>query len=134
MRQQRTLSRLTSTLTKNASVSPLTSTLTKTKDLKSFNINTYKKGVGPPVTSHESQVAESSGATPTPHSGILIRDNGILHRMNTLRIVRLRQTAVFLALLFLGSVSGRAQAPHAAPYRAVHYDLTATLDPVGQGI
>ena len=46
MRQQRTLSRLTSTLTKNASVSPLTSTLTKTKDLKSFIINTYKKGVG----------------------------------------------------------------------------------------
>src|SRR5712692_4965494 len=40
------VSALTSTLTKNASVSPLTSTLTKTKDLKSFNINTYKKGVG----------------------------------------------------------------------------------------
>ena len=54
--------------------------------------------------------------------------------MNTLRIVRLRQTAIFLALLLLGSVSGRAQAPHAAPYRAIHYDLTATLDPVGQGI
>src|SRR5713101_4392583 len=46
MRHRRTLSRLTSTLTKNASVSPLTSTLTKTKDLKSFNINTYKKGGG----------------------------------------------------------------------------------------
>ncbi len=42
------LSPLTSTLTKNASASPLTSTLTKTKDLKSFNINTYKKGVGVP--------------------------------------------------------------------------------------
>src|SRR6266849_11052266 len=47
---------LTSTLIKNASATPLTSTLTKTKDLKSFIINTYKKGVGPPVTSHESQV------------------------------------------------------------------------------
>src|SRR5713226_915298 len=45
-RQSLHLSSLTSTLTKNASVSPLTSTLTKTKDLKSFNINTYKKGVG----------------------------------------------------------------------------------------
>src|SRR5713101_3428064 len=43
------LSPLTSTLTKNASVSPLTSTLTKTKDLKSFIINTYKKGVGVPL-------------------------------------------------------------------------------------
>src|SRR5712692_8885803 len=43
------LSRLTSTLTKNASATPLTSTLTKTKDLKSFNINTYKKGVGAPL-------------------------------------------------------------------------------------
>src|SRR5713101_4336611 len=44
------LSRLTSTLTKNASATPLTSTLTKTKDLKSFNINTYKKGGGvPPI-------------------------------------------------------------------------------------
>ena len=50
------LSRLTSTLTNFASATPLTSTLTKTKDLKSFIINTYKKGVGPPVTSHESQV------------------------------------------------------------------------------
>ncbi len=40
------LSRLTSTLTKNACATPLTSTLTKTKDLKSFNINTYKKGGG----------------------------------------------------------------------------------------
>src|SRR5713226_9662712 len=40
------LSALTSTLTKNASATPLTSTLTKTKDLKSFIINTYKKGVG----------------------------------------------------------------------------------------
>src|SRR5712692_4977421 len=46
MSQQRTLSRLTSTLTKFAPASPLTSTLTKTKDLKSFNINTYKKGGG----------------------------------------------------------------------------------------
>ncbi len=43
MREQETLSPLTSTLTKNAPVTPLTSTLTKTKDLKSFNINTYKK-------------------------------------------------------------------------------------------
>jgi len=50
------VSRLTSTLTNFASATPLTSTLTKTKDLKSFIINTYKKGVGPPVTSHESQV------------------------------------------------------------------------------
>src|SRR5260370_21070350 len=62
------LSALTSTLTKNASASPLSSTLTKTKDLKSFIINTYKKGVGVPLrllslpaaprlalTSHESQ-------------------------------------------------------------------------------
>src|SRR5712692_69565 len=40
------LSPLTSTLTKFASATPLTSTLTKTKDLKSFNINTYKKGGG----------------------------------------------------------------------------------------
>ncbi len=40
------VSPLTSTLTNFASVSALTSTLTKTKDLKSFNINTYKKGVG----------------------------------------------------------------------------------------
>ncbi len=40
------LSPLTSTLTKNASATPLTSTLTKTKDLKSFIINTYKKGCG----------------------------------------------------------------------------------------
>src|SRR5260370_28896572 len=62
------LSPLTSTLTNFASVTPLTSTLTKTKDLKSFIINTYKKGVGvhllstlnsrlstheSPVTSHE---------------------------------------------------------------------------------
>ncbi len=38
------VSRLTSTLTKIASATPLTSTLTKTKDLKSFNINTYRKG------------------------------------------------------------------------------------------
>src|SRR5713101_7908125 len=38
------LSPLTSTLTKNVSATPLTSTLTKTKDLKSFNINTYEKG------------------------------------------------------------------------------------------
>jgi hypothetical protein len=38
------LTPLTSTLTKNASATPLTSTLTKTKDLKSFIINTYKKG------------------------------------------------------------------------------------------
>jgi hypothetical protein len=43
------LSPLTSTLTKSASVSALTSTLTKTKDLKSFNINTYKKAVGGPL-------------------------------------------------------------------------------------
>ena len=48
--------------------------------------------------------------------------------------MRLPQTAIFLALLLLGSVPGRAQAPRAAPYRAIHYDLTATLDPVGQGI
>ncbi len=40
------LSALTSTLTNFSSATPLTSTLTKTKDLKSFNINTYKKGVG----------------------------------------------------------------------------------------
>ncbi len=40
------LSALTSTLTNFASATPLTSTLTKTKDLKSFIINTYKKGVG----------------------------------------------------------------------------------------
>ena len=40
------LNPLTSTLTKNASATPLTSTLTKTKDLKSFIINTYKKGCG----------------------------------------------------------------------------------------
>jgi hypothetical protein len=53
------VSRLTSTPTKNASATPLTSTLTKTKDLKSFIINTYKKGVGGPnheslITNHES--------------------------------------------------------------------------------
>src|SRR5712691_9546246 len=40
------LSPLTSTLTNFTSLTPLTSTLTKTKDLKSFNINTYKKGGG----------------------------------------------------------------------------------------
>src|SRR5712692_10794134 len=40
------LSALTSTLTNFASATPLTSALTKTKDLKSFIINTYKKGVG----------------------------------------------------------------------------------------
>ncbi len=45
------LSRLTSTLTKFASLTPLTSTLTKTKDLKSFIINTYKKGGGGTIIS-----------------------------------------------------------------------------------
>jgi len=43
------LSPLTSILTKFASLTPLTSTLTKTKDLKSFIINTYRKGVGAPL-------------------------------------------------------------------------------------
>src|SRR5712692_2683807 len=40
------LTPLTSTLTNFASASALTSTPTKTKDLKSFNINTYKKEGG----------------------------------------------------------------------------------------
>jgi len=67
------LSPLTSTLTKNASATPLTSTLTKTKDLKSFNINTYEKGVGGTpfsaqrnlplqVTSHESGATNHGGS------------------------------------------------------------------------
>jgi hypothetical protein len=51
------LSALTSTLTDFASATPLTSTLTKTKDLKSFNINTYKKGVGGTLFFHWTQVS-----------------------------------------------------------------------------
>ncbi len=44
MRQQRTLSLLTSTLTKIAPATPLISTLTRKPHLKPFRINTYKKG------------------------------------------------------------------------------------------
>jgi hypothetical protein len=51
-----------------------------------------------------------------------------------LRLIRLRQTAIFLFLLLTGAVSGQAQGPHAAPYRATHYDVTAALDPATQGI
>src|SRR5260370_29334176 len=66
MRHQRMLSPLTSTLTKNASVTPLTSTLTKTKDLKSFNINTYKKRGGVP---HFPSVAATLPPEPSRRSG-----------------------------------------------------------------
>ena len=51
-----------------------------------------------------------------------------------MRISQLRQTAIFLPLLLLVSVSGRAQAPRAASYRATNYDVAATLDSVAQGI
>src|SRR5713226_7288663 len=61
------LTPLTSTLTKNAPASPLTSTLTKTKDLKSFIINTYKKGGG--GTPHFPPAAglRSPAIPPCPH-------------------------------------------------------------------
>src|SRR5260370_2471487 len=66
MRHQRMLSPLTSTLTNFASATPLTSTLTKTKDLKSFNINTYKKRGGVP---HFPSVAATLPPEPFPPSG-----------------------------------------------------------------
>src|SRR2546427_8739154 len=116
---------------KNASATPLVSHTFKTKDLKPFRFTHFqKKGGGyphfPPIPTPPCQCDSSQGGVSYPtsnakpptsalHSGILIRDNGILHRMNTLRILRLRQTAIFLALLLLCSVSGRAQAPHAPP-------------------
>src|SRR5713101_7998398 len=94
---------------KNASATPLVSHTFKTKDLKPFRFTHFqKKGGGyphfPPIPTPLCQCDSSQGGVFYPtsdakppasalHSGILLRDNGILHRMNTLRIVRLRQTA-----------------------------------------
>lgn len=51
-----------------------------------------------------------------------------------MRTSRFQKTAIFLLLLLVAAASAFAQAPKVLPYRAVHYDVTATVDPVGQAL
>jgi len=51
-----------------------------------------------------------------------------------LRTMRFRQAITPLLPLFLLAASAAAQAPKVFPFRAIHYDVTATVDPASQSL